>query len=555
MPVGSAKFGLMAAAGGGGGFVATGGIIKQYDILNFEQDSSGNGHHGKNVGASFVSSGASGYALDFDGDNDHMKVPIPSTISNNFTVSVWVYWDASASSSDYDYPFAMGIGASGGGENAGGHFSFRRDVSTDYLTIFSGNESHTTSDAMPTGEWVHLLARCYNTTIEVYYNGVSKSLSNTPASVNFDITTEGGGTIGAYHHDLSYGPESDYETHPMNGKIDEVAIWNAGLTQAEAVAIYNSGTPLDLTSDSGNYTSASDLQCYWKMDNALTTKRIRTHAFRGSGKFVVHSGAADVDCVVVGGGGSGGIGRMSSNSPYPVQYGGSGGGGAGAVRTATGYAVSAGDYPVTVGAGGAAATGWPGAGNTGSDSVALGTTAEGGGGGGPYHAVGGDGGSGGGGGCDWAGPSGTPTAYAGGTGDPGGDGGAGRSTGSGPAADGGGGGGAGADGTVGGAHGWTYQGGIGGAGLPSYGLDVIPAFYGGGGTGAGYSNSDGAGATSRNRKSRGYMAGGGVSAGGKDSRGGLANTGGGGGAQGNPSYKSGEGGTGIVVIQYELEVS
>ena len=99
------------------------------------------------------------------------------------------------------------------------------------------------------------------------------------------------------------------------------------------------------------------------------------------------------------------------------------------------------------------------------------------------------------------------------------------------------------------------MGGVGGAGLPSYGLDVIPAFYGGGATGAGYSNSDGAGATSRNRKSRGYMAGGGVSCGGKDSRGGLANTGGGGGAQGNPSYKSGEGGTGIVVIQYELEVS
>jgi len=553
MTVGAAKFGLMAAAGGAAGFVATGGIISQYDILNFEQDSSGNGHHGKNVGATFVSSGASGYALDFDGINDHMKVPIPSTISNNFTVSLWVYWDASASGSDYDYPFAMGIGASGGAENEGGHFSFRRDVSTDYLTIFTGNHSHTTSDAMPTGEWVHLLCRCYNTTLELYYNGVSKSLSNTPASVNFNITTDGGGTIGAYHHDLSYGPESNYETHPMNGKIDEVAIWNAGLTQAEAVAIYNSGTPLDLTADSGNYTSASDLQCYWKMDNALTTKRIRTHAFRGSGKFVVHSGEADVDCVVVGGGGSGGIGRTSYNSPYPSQYGGSGGGGAGAVRTATGYAVSAGDYTVTVGNGGAPKAS-SGNGNAGSNSVALGVTAEGGGYGATYNVDGGDGGCGGGGGSDWQGPSGTATGHDGGTGDPGYDGGPGRHGGAGPAADGGGGGGNGYVGYTGGGNYWTYQGGPGGGGLPSYGIGALPTLYGGGGSGAGYSNTDGAGASSRNRKSRGYMAGGGVSCGGKDSRGGLANTGAGGAAMGNPSYLSGEGGTGIVVIQYELEV-
>ncbi len=353
MTVGAAKFGLLAAAGGGAaGLTAFGGIITQYDILNYEQDSSGNGNHGKNYGATFVSSGASGYALDFDGTDDHMKVPIPSTISNNFTVSVWVYWDASAGGSDYDYPFAMGSGS------AGKHFSFRRDASTDYLTIYDGSTNYTSSNALPTGEWVHILCRCYNTTMELYYNGVSKSIG-TP-SQNFDIDTEAGATIGAYN---------DWFTHPMNGKVDEVAIWNAGLTQAEAVAIYNSGTPLDLTANSGNYTSASDLQCYWKMDSALTTKRIRTHTFRGSGKFVVSSGEANVDWLIIAGGAAGGDASSGKLS---------GGGGAGALRTGTAFAasVTSGDngtatHTITVGAGGNRTPGYTSV-SDGDSSAALG---------------------------------------------------------------------------------------------------------------------------------------------------------------------------------------
>ena len=51
------------------------------------------------------------------------------------------------------------------------------------------------------------------------------------------------------------------------------------------------------------------------------------------------------------------------------------------MRTGTGYAVSAGTYTVTVGAGGAGSTGNADKGDDGSDSVALGYTSTGGGGG------------------------------------------------------------------------------------------------------------------------------------------------------------------------------
>jgi hypothetical protein len=507
----------MGAAGSGGGFTAFGGIITQYDILNYEQDSSGNGNHGKNYGATFVSSGASGYALDFDGTDDFMKVPIPSTISNNFTVSLWAYWDASAGGSDWDYPFAMGSGS------AGKHFSFRRDASTDYLTIYDGSTNYTSSNALPTGEWVHILCRCYNTTMELYYNGVSKSIG-TP-SQNFDIDTEAGATIGAYN---------DWFTHPMNGKVDEVAIWNAGLTQAEAVAIYNSGTPLDLTANSGNYTSASDLQCYWKMDSALTTKRIRTHTFRGSGKFLVSAGTADVDLLVVAGGGSAGSLYYSAGS----------GGGAGGMRSISSVAVSSASspYTVTVGAGGARTLNYETV--NGANTSALGYAATGGGSGGMYPGQ--DGGSGGGGtgsssggSGNYSGGSGNSGSYSPSEGNDGGDGFGAATYGAG-----GGGGGAGASGANAAS---AIVAGNGGNGASGIGISATSRTYAGGGGGVcnvagtvGTGGSGGGGAGIESTSGSGS--------------GGVPNTGSGGGASWAVwnSGDFGDGSTGIVIIRYEV---
>jgi hypothetical protein len=50
-------------------------------------------------------------------------------------------------------------------------------------------------------------------------------------------------------------------------KFDEFAIWNEALTSAEITAIYNSGTPINLTSNSGDYTSSSNLQLYHQFEN------------------------------------------------------------------------------------------------------------------------------------------------------------------------------------------------------------------------------------------------------------------------------------------------
>ena len=45
-----------------------------------------------------------------------------------------------------------------------------------------------------------------------------------------------------------------------------MAIWNEALTTAEMVALYNAGEKLDASVDSGDYTSSSGLQGYWRMN-------------------------------------------------------------------------------------------------------------------------------------------------------------------------------------------------------------------------------------------------------------------------------------------------
>jgi len=55
------------------------------------------------------------------------------------------------------------------------------------------------------------------------------------------------------------------------GLIDEVAVWNEALTAAEITTLYNAGSGLDATSNSGNYASASNLVGYYKMNEGTGT--------------------------------------------------------------------------------------------------------------------------------------------------------------------------------------------------------------------------------------------------------------------------------------------
>jgi len=287
-------------------------------------------------------------------------------------------------------------------------------------------------------------------------------------------------------------------------------------------------------------------------NTTVTCGDFKIHTFTSNGTFTVTDagnagGSNTIDYLIVAGGGGSGT---APNQPV-----GSGGGGAGGYRASfncessggggaseTAFSVTAGDYTISVGAGGA---GGPSSysipvnvGTSGGNSVICGSgvslTSAGGGGGGGIATAGAAGGSGGG-GANSAGGAGTTNQGFAGGGNPGG----GYATGAG-------GGGAGAVG-----QNQTPAPAAGGAGVASTitGSSVTRAGGGGGGGSAGGGGTGGGGAGSPN------------SPGGQTGTAGTVNTGGGAGGSfanlvgggGTNAAAGAAGGSGIVILRYKFQ--
>lgn len=273
-------------------------------------------------------------------------------------------------------------------------------------------------------------------------------------------------------------------------------------------------------------------------DVTLSGVDYRVHAFTSTDNFTT-STSGEVDVLIVAGGGGGG------GSPH------GGGAGGGGVVYATGVQVSSGIHAITIGGGGTGKTGsnsspWPPAltnkGTNGGNSTAFGYTALGGGGGGGYSGGGSNdtpgqnGGSGGGGTDESSGGTATqPGSASGGYGNNGAE-----STSN---TYGGGGGGA------GGAPTGTYleDGGVGLNMSLYFGTSYGEAgYFAGGGGGSGYATSD---------KGTGGTGGGGDGGAnsGQNPQDGTVNTGGGGGGQERYADTiGGHGGSGIVLVRYQI---
>jgi hypothetical protein len=263
------------------------------------------------------------------------------------------------------------------------------------------------------------------------------------------------------------------------------------------------------------------------------------HTFTSSGSFIVTNGSINANILVVAGGGAGGAGGGQN---------GGGGGGAGGVIMHPSYTLTPGTFSVTVGDGGTAG---PALGPNGQDSSFNTLVAKGGGGGGANGGTAAsDGGSGGGRGRDQGGDYGDATQpsqngdsgiYGFGT-----RGGAGAGGG---CQSGGGGGGAGGQGYDGAYDCNNLQGGTTQSdGGPGKQWSINSTYYGGGGGGAIEVGSSSLGSSGG---IGGGGNGGGQYNGSYNATSGTPNTGGGGGG-GQLGGSAGSGGSGIVIIAYEI---
>lgn len=58
---------------------------------------------------------------------------------------------------------------------------------------------------------------------------------------------------------------------PAKASYDGIGIWTSVLDASNVTAIYNSGNPTNLATNSGNYTNSGNLVGYWKMDGEVSS--------------------------------------------------------------------------------------------------------------------------------------------------------------------------------------------------------------------------------------------------------------------------------------------
>ena len=485
------------------------------------------------------------YALDFDRSfyvQGSGVAAVPTADSAEFSVESWVYLDSSTSGV-YQTIFTQAQVSSGATRF---WLGFYQSGSTYYVHVGRARSSNNFAIRDPRGRWVHIAATvASNDLITVYVDGQSVG-SYTGASAG----TGTGVGIG----------NDDGGTLTFDGRIDQVKVWNGVLTQAEiALSMHTWGKPASgvdntlrahwdfndaatstLTDKSGSYdltlTSAATSD-YEDIKTESTVSGNKVLVFKrsyltGLGGWKIPSGISSVRALIVAGGGGGGHDE-------------GGGGGAGGFIDASSISVTSGNFEkIQVGQGGAGA---------GSSQDVLATqgqnsqftssstyNAVGGGRGGTAHnslsapRAGGAGGSGG-------GAAGEGVNAAGGA----------RTSG---------------QGNVGGG-GYTSTWGHGGGGAGAAGgIYTSPACYVCGGIGATsnitgtttyYAGGGGGGGGNARTAVQGGTQGGGGSGGGTNAFPvpGSPNTGGGGGGGGNSTYGSfagAAGGSGIVIIRYEL---
>lgn len=182
-------------------------------------DSSNNNNHGAlQNGANWVNNSFSGYAVQFDGINDHIAVADSPTLDiiGNISIQAWIYPTEIPS-----YPYPTIVGKWGGNNQRSyalhlgpdGRLYFR--VSPNGQELGLGVGSVISNAQIPLNQWTHVVGVYDSSAVKVYING---ELDN---SVSYNQ--------GIFAGDAALGIGAVIDPNiigPFKGIIDEVKIYN-----------------------------------------------------------------------------------------------------------------------------------------------------------------------------------------------------------------------------------------------------------------------------------------------------------------------------------------
>ena len=217
----------------------TNGLVLYYsfdtDDGNVVHDQSGNGNDGKVMGAKFVTAGATGGAMSFNGQSDYIRVPNSKSLETpTFTISVW----AKTREAVAQLPNRGIIGKLRIDENRNWYLIRQRDglIGGGVVGLTPDDYCNLETSADPfVGKWGYAVLSYDGNSARFYVNGELVSqhegLIHRGNSLDLMIGADG------------FKRSSDEPEWLWNGFIDEMRIYNRALMADEVRALYKSIKP------------------------------------------------------------------------------------------------------------------------------------------------------------------------------------------------------------------------------------------------------------------------------------------------------------------------
>ena len=215
-------------------------------------------------------------SLSFDGTDDFVEIAANSVLNptGDYTVAAWFKQEGEGSG-DNDYQSIITSRSTPGTGGVHGYMMYLR-ASNNRLQYWKGTSSggnfvknETTSLSTwkangggdpGTPGWNYYVIRFNGTNqMDLFLDGALIQSVTSVKTLNLQNTTRPA-RIGA-------GNTNGSAEFFFNGKIDDVAVWDEALTDAEISALYNTGETLYAKENYGDYTSKDNLVAYYTMDS------------------------------------------------------------------------------------------------------------------------------------------------------------------------------------------------------------------------------------------------------------------------------------------------